>query len=237
MSANLDAPALVGGQSNPETTVNDAIGRLDAAFTEDLTVDLSSDVTLTTTQFRTAMFFKLTPVGSGKKLTIPAVQRLFYVSNSGANDAIVKKGSTELTVPVGAGAFFYTDGGTNSLVALTDSGGSSTQPHDLHVFIPGLPAANVTVFRFVATIAFDLASALAGSYCDAEAAATSTATFTLKKNGSSIGTIQWAAAATTATFTFASPVSFAAGDVFTITSPGTQDATLANVSLNLAGTR
>jgi hypothetical protein len=72
------------------------------------------------------------------------------------------------------------------------------------------------------------------------AAATSTAVFTLYKNGSSIGTATIPSATTgrgIATFSFASTVTFAAGDSFVVQAPSSQDATLQGFSFSFLGTR
>jgi hypothetical protein len=76
----------------------------------------------------------------------------------------------------------------------------------------------------------------AGSAASAGTAATSAAAFNIQKNGSNIGTMNFAASATTATFTLASATTFNAGDVLTILAPSPQDATLANVSWTLEAT-
>ena len=77
---------------------------------------------------------------------------------------------------------------------------------------------------------------LAGSYGSAATAATSTAAFSIQHNGTAIGTMTFAAGATTASFTMTSATSFAAGDVLTIAAPATPDATLANLAWTLSGT-
>lgn len=72
------------------------------------------------------------------------------------------------------------------------------------------------------------------------AAATSNAVFTLYKNGSSIGTATIPSATTgrgIATFSFASLVTFAAGDSFVIQAPSSQDATLQGFSFSFLGSR
>jgi hypothetical protein len=62
----------------------------------------------------------------------------------------------------------------------------------------------------------------------------------VKKNGTNIGTVTFAAAATTGTFaTTASgtPETFAAGDELRLVGPATADATLADIHITFAGTR
>ena len=68
-------------------------------------------------------------------------------------------------------------------------------------------------------------------------ATTSPATFVLNKNGSQFGTMNFAAAATVATFSIASDTSFsrAANDYFSVTAPNPQDATLEDLGLALRG--
>ena len=76
-----------------------------------------------------------------------------------------------------------------------------------------------------------------GSFGHAGTAANSAATFSIKKNGSTVGTMVFAASpATTATFTMASPTSFAAGDALTVVAPATHDTALANVGWTLIAT-
>lgn len=116
MSTNLGAQQLSGGMANPETAVNSATGRLDAAITEIRTVDLTNDAVLTTAQYQAAYRFDLTPVASGKKVTVPAVKRAAIFNNAGANDAIIQVGTTQVTLAAGYAAMFYTDGTANGIV-------------------------------------------------------------------------------------------------------------------------
>jgi hypothetical protein len=54
--------------------------------------------------------------------------------------------------------------------------------------------------------------------------------------GVTIGTITFAAAASTPPFSFAGEIAFA-GDRLTVLAPGTQDASLADISITFKGTR
>ena len=76
-----------------------------------------------------------------------------------------------------------------------------------------------------------------GSQGYAGTAPTAQADLDIRKNGASIGTITFAAAASTATFSFASEVAFAAGDRLIVLAPGSQDASLADISITFKGTR
>lgn len=137
------------------------------------------------------------------------------------------------------GAWSVGTGDTNygsSRQVLTSNGNAaptwSTQPYDLALTISGKPDASAVVLSFVAVRAFTLPSSFTGSRATTGLVATDAATFTISKNGASIGTLQFAAAASTGTFS-GSAGSFAAGDVLTITAPSTQDTTLSNISLVL----
>jgi hypothetical protein len=113
----------------------------------------------------------------------------------------------------------------------------NAKPFDISLFAPGLPTAGATILRFVFTRAVTLPISLTGSKAGCGSASTGAKAFTLNKNGSSIGTVNIAGSATTATFTFSAGVSFAAGDILSIVAPTPQDATLADFFVTLLGTR
>lgn len=131
--------------------------------------------------------------------------------------------------------------GAASKLLAVNSGATAVEfvaaPYDVGTFCAGKPSASEVLLRFVATRAFTLPASLTGSQVKAGTAATATTDFDLQKNGSSIGTVSFAASGTVATFTFASGVSFAAGDILAIIAPASADATLADISFTLAGTR
>lgn len=84
---------------------------------------------------------------------------------------------------------------------------------------------------------------IAGLSCisggSAKTAATGSPVFTIYQNGTAVGTITWAAAATTPTLATTSGAAFAlsVGDIITITGPATPDTTLSNWSVTLVCTR
>ena len=81
-----------------------------------------------------------------------------------------------------------------------------------------------------------LAVDLAGSRGSAGTAATAETDFDIRRNGTSIATMRFAAAADTATFIAASETVLEPGDVLSVVAPATPDATLADVGLTIAGT-
>jgi hypothetical protein len=243
MSSNLSLSTMLENQSGKEVTFNTAVGDLDAALTEQLSVSVSTgNVTLTDTQFRRNAAFLITnATTSGRTVTVPAIKRIFVVKSDSGNTQTVSiiRGTTTYTLGAGKNATFQTDGTTNGLVMLAGdaSGGTVTKPFDLGTFCAGVPDASEKLLRYVFTRAVSFPASLTGSQVKAGVAATAQADFALAKNGSGIGTIRFAASGATATFVSVSAVSFAAGDILEITAPGTADATLADISFTLAGER
>ena len=133
--------------------------------------------------------------------------------------------------------------GTTAITTDTDSRGSYTttttgSPYDFAGGIPGLPTASQVVARFVVGRAMTFPLNFSGSQWAAGTAPTAAASFSVNVNGTAIGAINFAASATTATFTTVSTgvTNVAAGAVLTIVAPATADTTLANVSGTLLGT-
>ena len=100
----------------------------------------------------------------------------------------------------------------------------------------GSPAASQVVERYIFATPVTFPVGLGGSYGTAAIAATAPASFAIKQNGSAVGTMDFAAGATGASFTMATQTIFIAGDVLTIVAPAVPDATLANLAWTLSGT-
>lgn len=130
---------------------------------------------------------------------------------------------------------------TGSAVVATNVGGAVSVAvagiYDVLIYIPDTPTNSLLCARLVAVRAFSLPASLTGSVASAATAATGSTTFTLLKNGVSFATCVFSAAGTTGAFTSASGATFAATDVLTVTAPASPDATLANISLSLLGSR
>jgi len=110
-------------------------------------------------------------------------------------------------------------------------------PYDIALYAAGKPAASTLMLRFAFNRNISLSINLAGSIASAGTAATASTVFALAKNGTSIGTLTFAAAAASGTFSVAAAPSFVSGDILTVTAPATQDATLADLSVTLNGVR
>lgn len=108
--------------------------------------------------------------------------------------------------------------------------------YEIALSITAVPPANTIFLTFVGTVSWSLPLNLTGSMARTSTTATGATSLLIKKNGTQIGTINFAAGATSGTFTFATATSFVAGDILTIVAPSTPDTTLANVGITLKGT-
>jgi hypothetical protein len=122
-------------------------------------------------------------------------------------------------------------------ISIGNAGGDDIGPYDIGVYFPGQPGAGVTLLQLIAPRAFTLPAGLTGCQGYAGTAPTAQADLDIRKNGASLGTITFAAAASTATFAFTGEVAFAAGNRLTVIAPGTQDASLADISITFKGMR
>ena len=109
------------------------------------------------------------------------------------------------------------------------------QAFDLSCYSPGAPSASAILALIPAARAVTFPAGLIGSFGVSLVAATAVTNFDIRKNGSSVGTMTFAAAATTATFTAASAISLAAGDTIRVVAPATPDVTLSGISFVLKG--
>jgi hypothetical protein len=111
------------------------------------------------------------------------------------------------------------------------------RPYDLAATYPGAPAASALMLRIPLARAVVFPAGLTGSRGTATANATGTTVFNIQLNGATVGTMTFAAGASTATFTAASAIGAVAGDVISVLAPATPDATLTDVGFVLSGTR
>ena len=109
--------------------------------------------------------------------------------------------------------------------------------YDLALFVSGKPNTSVTLMRFVFDRPVSFSIDFAGSVASAGVAPTSAAVFNIYKNGTLIGSLNFAANITVGTFSVPMADSFTIGDVLAFVSSATQDATLADLSVTLNGVR
>jgi hypothetical protein len=239
MSNNLNLDQILASQVNKEATANTATGQLDAAITETFSVDLTAaNIVLTSAQWRSAILFPITASVATRTRTVPQVKRLVLVDNRTANVIGLIRGSTTINLDANASYLVYQDGTTNGLFAYrAQSTGSISEPYDIACSIANLTANNEDILFFTFARSATLPASATGSQAVAAASATASTTYTIRKNGASIGTIVWSAAGTVGVFTGISATNFVAGDVLSITGPATADTTLADIGITLKMTR
>lgn len=114
--------------------------------------------------------------------------------------------------------------------------GGGSQYVELTGFAGGTFENSEVIYSYRPTRNVDFPAGLIGSSMFSIAAATASAVFSIKKNGTEVGTATFAASGTTATLAMASLTSFTAGtDVLTIVAPTAADTTLADVTFSLIG--
>lgn len=125
----------------------------------------------------------------------------------------------------------YTDQRSNQAAAAT-----SSAVYDVGGYVEGTPNASETVWQFYSPRAWTLPSGASGGG-KAGTAATASTTFTLKQNGTSVGTLIFGAGSANGTVSITSSTAIASGDLLALVAPATPDATLANIAFTFAGTR
>jgi len=101
-------------------------------------------------------------------------------------------------------------------------------PRGIGLHCAGSPAANEVIGGQISPYAFTITT----GNCVAKAltAATAITIITVKKNGTSVGTVTFGAGSTTGTFNF-TDATVAVGDQITFHAPATPDTTLANIDI------
>jgi hypothetical protein len=113
----------------------------------------------------------------------------------------------------------------------TAPAGSTGSGSVFNFTLMGAPAASQVLSFGVFTVPATYAAGLPEVIAAAGTAPTSAVSLSIKKNGTAIGSINWAAGAKSATVTFSSSVSFSVGDMLSIVAPATVDATFANITV------
>lgn len=111
------------------------------------------------------------------------------------------------------------------------------KPYIVSNFFSGAPGNSALMIRHDVPGTVVFAAGLSSSVASAGTAATGSTVLTIKKNGSSVGTITFGAGQSTGVFAMASQQSFASGDVLSVHNQGSADATLADISFSIRGTR
>lgn len=103
--------------------------------------------------------------------------------------------------------------------------------YDRSIYVGGQPGAGAKIAQIVLPRAVRLEAGAGQSIAYVDTAPTDSQSFVINKNGSAVGTIDFAATKNEGTFSVASEVEFAAGDRLELIAPSPQDATLADLSV------
>lgn len=241
MTTVRDIELIEVGSLGKETLCNDAFQNLALGIAGVATIALTNlDVTLTMEQGHCVGLILTGQVTGSLSVIVPQESALFVVDNRctmvGQHTVTIRPPTgTGITTRLNTQVVIFCDGVNLYLIASGDA--TAIQPYDIGVTQEGVLTASQVLLRYVFPRIVEFPIDLTDSRCVAGVAATAITTFSIQKNGGSIGSLQFAAAATTATFTMASAQTFAPGDVLTVVAPASADATLASLGLTLAGTR
>lgn len=131
-------------------------------------------------------------------------------------------------------------GQTEANWLITPKFDSSVKPYIISMSpVYGRPLANAICVshEFVLPVTFPINLTGSKALVKVNKKATGTATFIIKKNDLQIGTVVFTSASTQGTFTFTNEVTFNIGDVLDVYAPSPADATLADITISLYGTR
>ena len=244
MSNNLNAVQLTASQTGKEAAINTMFGKCDAAITERLDVTAVSPTTLyepTLAQWRACQQVRMVPTGaypaSSDTLELKVfsgLKKIFNVFNDTVGKLTVSSADhaeTYLLDPGASSVFFHDDAG---FVQLGKSEG--TQPYDVGAYYAGTPGDAVTILSHIAARAFTIKAGMPGSQWDCGSNPAAATTLDVQKNGTNVGSISVTTAGV-GTFAMASDTSFAAGDILSVVTPNPADASMANITLTIAGER
>lgn len=229
-TANLGITHIAASQNQKEVTANAAFSALDAAITETLAVSVSAgNAALTQAQVRAAAVLAISgATTSGRTVTWPAVKRPFFATlDASSTKAVsIKRGAKAYPIYPGGALYLFSDGTADSLQRLGEFGPQRT----VH-WMRGTTSNGEIIARWQVQEDSVLLPDLLGWDVQADVAAAASTVFQVRKNGSQVGTITFAASGTVPTYATTSnaAVAFAAQDFIDIAAPATADTTLAGI--------
>jgi hypothetical protein len=229
-TANLNAPFIQAAQNQKEVTANAAFARFDGAITDTLALSVAaSGISPGAEEVRAA--FRILISGAttaGRQLSLPVIEKPTWISLTAASTKSIEvvRGTTIFTLYPGASMLVVTDGTTNGMIRLAEHGLDVSR-----LWVRGAPSSSELLARFKVQEPTVLLPDLMGWDVGADIAATGTSVFDVRKNGTTVGTVTFAAAATVPTYATTSNAaqSFAAGDYIDLRAPSSVDATLSNI--------
>ena len=230
-SAHLAIPFVAATQNQKEVTLNAAIDALDRSANGDVVLaSADANVSLTTAQARENGLVTITgALTATRQVVLPAGKRQIILRNQTTGGFALEVGyatGARAAVPPAASALLKADGTDCHTV-----GGG----FEVAFFAPGAPLASQLLGGLVFSRRVVFPAAFNGSRGAAGTAATASASFTINRNGSPIGSIVFAAGATVASFAAAGETTCNPGDILSLTAPSPADAALANLYFNLRG--
>jgi Putative phage tail protein len=181
------------------------------------------------------------PLAANSMNTAIAVQKNSTDTNTvtilpTGSDTVQMTNSTTLSY-FGDSLYFVSDGVSNWAILC----GWIQPANDAYIYIPpiaGVYLSSQELWYATPVRSFTLPVNLTGSHAGARTAPTGNVQVTIKKNGSSIGTVNIAGSATTATFTFTAAVTInGTTDTISFVAPASADATFAGFWCDLLATR
>ena len=156
-----------------------------------------------------------------------AVHEIVYITAISGTTLTITRGEE------GTSALSWSIGDYVACGTTAGSVGTSTGVYDIAGGVSGPIAGSQYVLFFNVVRAINVPANFAGSISEVLTAFTSAATFTIYHNGTSVGTISFAASGTVGTFSTSSAFTMAVGDNMTIQAPSTADATAANLAITI----
>lgn len=222
-----------GGWFNGAQIANGTV-TLTASATNYVSANASTGaVSVSTTSFPAGAIPLYSIVTGASTVTSYTDQRTSGAGSGGGSSTLAGLSDVALSSPTSGQALVYN--GSKWANATLSTGGSATAPVGLVSYLPGAVGASAVIMKAITPIVTAFPASLTGSFAKCDTAPTASVTCPITQNGTSIGSVNWAAGATNGTFTFSSAVTTALGDVIVVQAPSSADATFAGPNIALLG--
>lgn len=253
VSTQLELPLLSESQSQKATWTNEAIAAIESAVAGNYALDTSAATTPgdnVTIPFddsndaspRTALrliYLSLTAGATASFNVIhPDNTHLFYCKNNTTQTATVKTAAgSGVAIVTGGSAILYCDGTDVLDISAGFTVSSITQDEDYQISVFNKPTNGQVIGKMLVGREVTFPANFTGSVGNVGTNPTADNVFTVKDDGTAIGTVTISSAGA---FTFATSGSaakvVAVGSLLTVENQATADATTSDVLLNLLGT-